>query len=322
MGCDGPDDRRRAGARATGRPRGSPTAWSSAGSRGGWSGARARSATAASWPIRAAPTCARSSTPRSSSARSSGRSRLGARGGARASTSTGSVPDPFMMQVYPVRADKRAVIPGGHARRRIGPAADREPRRQPALLGADPRLRAPHRRADPAEHVVQRERADRATSRPKRSTVFCARGWTCWCSATTSITIATDRHLPQVESRIRLAVVRQPHAHRRSSTARSIPDTTATGQLLTDLCEDLVRDHGCRVSVVAGVPLLPSADARAGDARLLARETHNGIEILRARGTRFSKKRDSPAARPTTSPTSCRRARPACASTGPTSSSR
>ena len=34
------------------------------------------------------------------------------------------------------------------------------------------------------------------------------------------------------------------------------PDTTATGQLLTDLCEDLVRDHGCRVSVVAGPPLL------------------------------------------------------------------
>ena len=37
------------------------------------------------------------------------------------------------------------------------------------------------------------------------------------------------------------------------------PDTTATSQLLTDLCEDLIREHGYRVSVVAGVPLLPAA---------------------------------------------------------------
>ena len=34
------------------------------------------------------------------------------------------------------------------------------------------------------------------------------------------------------------------------------PDTAATGQLLTELCEDLVQQHGCRVTVVAGVPLL------------------------------------------------------------------
>jgi hypothetical protein len=39
----------------------------------------------------------------------------------------------------------------------------------------------------------------------------------------------------------------------------SYPDTAATGQLLTELCEGLVQEHGCRVSVVAGVPLLPSA---------------------------------------------------------------
>jgi glycosyltransferase involved in cell wall biosynthesis len=68
------------------------------------------------------------------------------------------------------------------------------------------------------------------------------------------------------------------------------PDTTATSQLLTDLCEDLIRDHGCRVSVVAGMPLLPSATT-APTRALLTRETHNGIQILRARGTRFSKKR-------------------------------
>ena len=66
------------------------------------------------------------------------------------------------------------------------------------------------------------------------------------------------------------------------------PDTTATSQLLTDLCEDLIRDHGCRVSVVAGVPLLPATHTTASRA-VVSRETHNGIEIFRARGTRFSK---------------------------------
>ena len=34
------------------------------------------------------------------------------------------------------------------------------------------------------------------------------------------------------------------------------PDISATGQLLTDLCEDLVRDHGCRVSVITGTAAL------------------------------------------------------------------
>lgn len=71
------------------------------------------------------------------------------------------------------------------------------------------------------------------------------------------------------------------------------PDTAATGQLLTELCEGLVGDFGCRVSVVAGVPLLPSTDDGTGPpARgLLRREWHRQIEILRASGTRFSKKR-------------------------------
>jgi colanic acid biosynthesis glycosyl transferase WcaI len=59
------------------------------------------------------------------------------------------------------------------------------------------------------------------------------------------------------------------------------PDTTATGQFLTDLCEGLVADHGCRVSVVTG-------GATRG---LLQRQTRHGIEILRARGTGFSKRR-------------------------------
>lgn len=69
------------------------------------------------------------------------------------------------------------------------------------------------------------------------------------------------------------------------------PDQTATGQLLTDLCEDLVRDHGCRVSVVAGLPLQPLPGGAPPRRALVSRETHQGIEILRARGTRFSKQR-------------------------------
>jgi len=70
------------------------------------------------------------------------------------------------------------------------------------------------------------------------------------------------------------------------------PDTAATGQLLTELCEVLVEAQGCRVSGVAGVPIWP---AGAGGPRPLGgvvhRETYRGVEILRARGTRFSKDR-------------------------------
>ena len=71
------------------------------------------------------------------------------------------------------------------------------------------------------------------------------------------------------------------------------PDTAATGQLLTELCEDLVRAHGFRVSVVAGPPLLPAARETAPAARggLFSREQRNGVEIFRARGTTFSKTR-------------------------------
>ena len=70
------------------------------------------------------------------------------------------------------------------------------------------------------------------------------------------------------------------------------PDTSATGQLLTELCEGLVTSHGCRVSVVAGVPLLPASGpaARAGWGTV-RRERYRGIDILRAPGTRLSKRR-------------------------------
>lgn len=71
------------------------------------------------------------------------------------------------------------------------------------------------------------------------------------------------------------------------------PDTAATGQLLTELCQGLVERHGYRVSVVAGVPLI-SAGSDTSTHRsgiLVQRERYRGIEILRARGTRFSKRR-------------------------------
>jgi glycosyltransferase involved in cell wall biosynthesis len=70
------------------------------------------------------------------------------------------------------------------------------------------------------------------------------------------------------------------------------PETAATSQFLTELCEALVKQHGCRVSVVAGVPLLSSngqSDRRHG--AIIVRENYAGIEILRAQGTRFPKTR-------------------------------
>ena len=70
------------------------------------------------------------------------------------------------------------------------------------------------------------------------------------------------------------------------------PDTAATGQLLTDLCEDLVQHYGCRVSVVAGVPLLPvlRPAPRRTKWSIFSREQYRGIQIFRARGTRFPKR--------------------------------
>ncbi len=70
------------------------------------------------------------------------------------------------------------------------------------------------------------------------------------------------------------------------------PDGAATGQLLTDLAEDLVRQHGWRVTVITGVPLAPSRPrlpSRGG--WLVGREDYKGVVIRRARGTRFDKRR-------------------------------
>src|SRR6187401_1852897 len=62
------------------------------------------------------------------------------------------------------------------------------------------------------------------------------------------------------------------------------PDTGATGQLLTELAEDLVAKHDMDVTVVTGYPL-------AGGEPLPSIETRNGVRIVRARGTTFSPRR-------------------------------
>lgn len=64
------------------------------------------------------------------------------------------------------------------------------------------------------------------------------------------------------------------------------PDFGATGQLLTELAEDLVAHHGCDVTVVTGYPL-QGADGVA------PRETRHGVEIVRASGTTLSPRRFS-----------------------------
>jgi glycosyltransferase involved in cell wall biosynthesis len=64
------------------------------------------------------------------------------------------------------------------------------------------------------------------------------------------------------------------------------PDTGATGQLLTELAEDLVAHHQMTVTVVTGPPL-----SRDGAATLPLRQTRNGVSIIRARGTALSPRR-------------------------------
>jgi putative colanic acid biosynthesis glycosyltransferase WcaI len=64
------------------------------------------------------------------------------------------------------------------------------------------------------------------------------------------------------------------------------PDFGATGQLLTELCEDLVARYGYDVTVVAGLPL--AAEAPLAPLPWYApvrREERNGVRILRAWGT-------------------------------------
>ena len=68
------------------------------------------------------------------------------------------------------------------------------------------------------------------------------------------------------------------------------PDQAATGQLLTELAEDLVERHRCDVTVVAGRPLHAPGHDDAAFAPIW-RESQGGVNILRANGTRFSRGR-------------------------------
>jgi glycosyltransferase involved in cell wall biosynthesis len=68
------------------------------------------------------------------------------------------------------------------------------------------------------------------------------------------------------------------------------PDQAATGQLLTELAQDLVSRHGCTVSVVAGRALHASREVRSST-RLIDVEEQAGVRILRANGTAFDRRR-------------------------------
>ena len=64
------------------------------------------------------------------------------------------------------------------------------------------------------------------------------------------------------------------------------PDREATGQFLTELCDDLSRDH--EVTVVAGPSYRADRNDLAGF-RLWSRERRGSVSIIRTWGTRFSK---------------------------------
>jgi colanic acid biosynthesis glycosyl transferase WcaI len=69
------------------------------------------------------------------------------------------------------------------------------------------------------------------------------------------------------------------------------PDQAATGQLLTELAGDLVARHGCRVTVVAGRPLNARGQTSSRRWQAVGRESHEGVAILRANGTRLAPRR-------------------------------
>jgi colanic acid biosynthesis glycosyl transferase WcaI len=79
------------------------------------------------------------------------------------------------------------------------------------------------------------------------------------------------------------------------------PDQAATGQLLTELAQDLVAGYGCTVSVVAGRALHArtsfeaEADGGGGAGErggwLVGREQREGVRILRANGTLLGRRK-------------------------------
>ncbi len=71
------------------------------------------------------------------------------------------------------------------------------------------------------------------------------------------------------------------------------PDFGATGQLLTELCEDLAARYGHRLTVVAGVPLASDTPLAVMPRwyRPVCRDERHGVRILRAFGTSFRPRR-------------------------------
>jgi len=69
------------------------------------------------------------------------------------------------------------------------------------------------------------------------------------------------------------------------------PDQAATGQLLTELAEDLVSRYGSEVTVVAGRALNAARADTSWRLRPVTREMHEGVEIHRANGTRLRPRR-------------------------------
>lgn len=67
------------------------------------------------------------------------------------------------------------------------------------------------------------------------------------------------------------------------------PDQGSTGQLLSELAEDLVRRHGCEVTVVAGIPTSSAAplERRPRWWAPVHEERLSGVRVLRAWGTSF-----------------------------------
>jgi len=69
------------------------------------------------------------------------------------------------------------------------------------------------------------------------------------------------------------------------------PDQAATGQLLTELAEDLAARFGWQVTVVAGAALNAHPAQRRARWTPIAREERHGVAIVRANGSTFRPKR-------------------------------
>ena len=84
-----------------------------------------------------------------------------------------------------------------------------------------------------------------------------------------------------------------PHIHICFFNRSFYPDQGSTGQLLTELATDLVRDYKCQVSIVAGNPTLLVEGMTFAPWKgwsLVRHEKYQGVEVLRARSTSWSKK--------------------------------